>query len=156
QQEGCAEYGQRNLQEPVRGHLVSSLLGVTLGDGDLGSVGFSRLDVHRRHRCLPSGLAPLRALAGSFANGSPSVSEETQREAGRLCGQFGATAWSHLGQKWLAGPGLARSLSRLIWKWKAIAAPRATVIVTRTPAPNAPMPPNGTSPGRPGARPART
>src|SRR5262245_49390397 len=50
QQEGCTEYGQGRLQEPVRGHQVSSLVGVTLRNGHLGRVGFNHLDVHRRHQ----------------------------------------------------------------------------------------------------------
>src|SRR5262249_26554861 len=44
------------------------------------------LDVHRRHRGLPSGLAPSRAPAGSFASGAPGVTEASERVAGRLSG----------------------------------------------------------------------
>src|SRR5262249_40172941 len=86
QQEGCTEYGQGRLQESVRGHQVSSLVAVTLRGGDLRSVGFNRLDVHRRHRCLPSGLAPLRALTGSFASRTPGVTPARERVAGGLSG----------------------------------------------------------------------
>ena len=66
------------------------------------------------HRCLPSGLPPLRALAGSFANGTPGVSEETERVAWAAFRSNRGDAWSHLGQKWLAGPRLATSCRRLI------------------------------------------
>src|SRR5262249_18465079 len=107
---------------PVRGHQVSSLVGVTLRGGDPGSEGFNHLDVHRRHRCLPSGLAPLRALACSFASGTPGVSEASEPIAGGFSGVTTRAVHGLTGPE-VAGGARTGHIRRLIWKWKAIAAP---------------------------------
>src|SRR5262249_52388455 len=66
-----------------------------------------------RHHCLPSGLAPLRALAGSFASSTPGVIEPSERVAARLFGSNLDDAWSHLAAGWFR---MATSCRRLIWK----------------------------------------